>query len=178
MQIRELLRRTIAFSTITATILASVMPAFASDVPVKNVTLYKHGVGYFEREGLIAQGEEARLDFKTADMNDVLKSLVVSEGEGTRISGIRYHSNETLDQRLTHFPFKIDDEELLSTFLDRLKGAQMEVKAGDRTSTGSILSARGIETGPDNDKRLVREQLTMLLDSGDVVNFEIGRAHV
>jgi hypothetical protein len=173
MQIPELHRRAVASLTITATVLASATPISASDVPVKNVTLYKHGVGYFERAGVIADGEEARLDFKTADMNDILKSLVVTEGAGTRISGIRYDSNETLEQRLTHYPFKIDDEELLSTFLDRLKGARIEVKVGDRALTGSILSARGIETGPDTDKRLVREQLTMLLDAGEVTNLDL-----
>ena len=173
MQIRELQRRAIAFLTIGATVLASSLPVSASDVPVKTVTLYKHGVGYFEREGVIPEGEEARVEFKTADMNDILKSLIVTEGAGTRISGIRYDSNETPDQKLTHYPFKIDDEELLSTFLDRLKGARIEIKAGERAMTGSILSARGIVTGPDNDKRLVREQMTMLLDSGDVSNVDL-----
>lgn len=173
MQIRKLHRRAIALSTMAATVLASAAPVSASDVPVKTVTLYKHGVGYFEREGVIPEGEEARFEFKTADMNDILKSLIVTEGASTRISGIRYDSNETLDQKLMHYPFKIDDEELLSTFLDRLKGARIEVKTGDRPLTGSILSARGIESGADNDKRLVREQMTMLLDTGDVANVDL-----
>jgi len=173
MQIRELQRRAIAFLTIGAIVLTTAMLIAASDVPVKTVTLYKHGVGYFEREGVIPEGEEARLEFKTADMNDILKSLIVTEGAGTRIRGIRYDSNETLDQKLTHYPFKIDDQQLLSTFLDRLKGARIEIKAGDRAMTGSILSARGIDIGPENDRRLVREQVTMLLDSGDVANIDL-----
>jgi hypothetical protein len=54
-----------------------------------------------------------------------------------------------------------------------LKGSRIEVKVGDRAETGSILSARGVETGPENDKRLVREQLTLLLDSGDVTNLDL-----
>jgi hypothetical protein len=57
------------------------------------VILYKHGIAFFEREGSVPAGEEARLDFKSADMNDVLKSLTVSEEGGGHVSGVRYDSN-------------------------------------------------------------------------------------
>jgi hypothetical protein len=173
MKSRERHRRAIVFLAITATVLTGTRPVAASDAPVKSVTLYKHGVAYFEREGVIAEGEETRLDFKTGDMNDVLKSLTVTEGAGARISGIRYDSNETLDQRLKRYPFQIGDRELLSAFLDRLKGSRVELKIGERAITGSILSARGIEAGPENNRQLVREQLTLLLDSGEVSNIDL-----
>ena len=56
----------------------------AADLPVREVTLYKHGVGYFERSGELKAVETVRLDFKAGDMNDVLKSLTaVDLGEGT-----------------------------------------------------------------------------------------------
>ena len=170
MQAYELQRRTIAL--IIAMLLTSATPVWPADIPVKSVTLYKHGIGFFERDGIVGEGEEARLDFKTGEMNDVLKSLTVTESNGTRISGVRYDSNETVEQRLARYPFQIGDQELLSTFLDRLKGARTEIRT-DRVFTGSILSARGIETGPENDRRLVREQVTLLLDSGDVANIDL-----
>jgi len=56
--------------------------ALAADLPVREVVLYKHGVGYFERAGQLAAGESARLDFKATEMNDVLKSLTVEEKGG------------------------------------------------------------------------------------------------
>ena len=52
-----------------------VAAAPAADLPVKQVILYKHGVGYFERAGDLRAGESAKLDFKANEMNDVLKSL-------------------------------------------------------------------------------------------------------
>ena len=49
----------------------------AADIPIREVILYKSGVGYFERGGTLQPGESARLDFKASDMNDVLKSLTI-----------------------------------------------------------------------------------------------------
>ena len=106
--------------------------ALPADLPVKQVTLYKHGIGYFERAGSVPGGEEVRLDFKNTDMNDVLKSLIVFDANGGKISGIRYDSNATLEQQLEKYPFTIGNQEMLSTFLDRLKGAHLEITCGRR----------------------------------------------
>ena len=143
----------------------------AADLPVKQVTLYKHGIGYFEREGSVPAGEEVRLDFKNNEMNDVLKSLIVLDANGGKISGIRYDSNATLDQQLEKYPFSIGRGELLSAFLDRLKGARMEVSIGDATQTGVILGARSILT---EKREFAAEQITLLLDSGAIANFDLG----
>jgi hypothetical protein len=154
---------------------ATAQQLYSADVPVKRVVLYKHGIGYFERDGSVPAGEEVRLTFKTGDMNDILKSLVV-EDSGGRVSAIRYDSNESLQQQLSKYPFKVDDGEFLSNFLDRLKGARIELRLGDRPVTGTILAGRVVEAGPGSDRRVVREQLTLLLDSGDIANYDLANA--
>lgn len=154
-------------------LLAIALPASAQQLPIKQIVLYKHGIGFFEREGVIAGGEEARLDFKTADMNDVLKSLTVTDSSGGRIAGIRYDSNETLDQRLGRYPFRIGNQERLSAFLDSIKGAHIELKSAERTTSGAILGARAMEASGDGGQRIVREQVTLLLDSGEVANYDL-----
>jgi hypothetical protein len=152
---------------------SSTLPTLRSaDLPVKQVTLYKHGIGYFEREGSVPAGEEVRLDFKNNDMNDVLKSLIVSDAGGGKISGIRYDSNATLAQQLEKYPFTIGGDEMLSAFLDRLKGARLELTVGDAKQTGVILGARAITTGADN-RPIVNEQVTLLLDSGAISSFDL-----
>lgn len=151
---------------------AAAQQLYSADLPVKGVVLYKHGIGYFERDGSVPAGEEVRLSFKTGDMNDILKSLVV-EDSGGRVSAIRYDSNESLQQQLSKYPFKVEEGEFLSNFLDRLKGARIELKLGDRPVTGTIVSGRVVEAGPDSDRRAVREQVTLLLDSGDIANYDL-----
>ncbi len=89
----------------------------AADLPVKRIVLYKHGIGFFERQGVVGAGQEMRLDFLGSDMNDVLKSLTVSDLAGGHINAIRYDSNETPEQRLSKFPFQLGQRELLSGFL-------------------------------------------------------------
>ena len=149
-------------------------PAAGADLSVRHVVLYKHGIGFFEREGTVAPGEEARLEFKTSDMNDILKSLIVNDLAGNRVLGIRYDSNETLDQRLSGFPFRVGNGELISTFLDGLKGTKIELKTGEHPVAGTILSARSIQAGPDADRKTLREQISLVLNSGEIATYDLG----
>jgi hypothetical protein len=142
-----------------------------ADLPVRQVILYKHGVGYFERSGRLAAGESARLDFKAPEMNDVLKSLTIEEKGGGKIAGLRYDSSEPLEEKLAEFPFKLGDRQPFSAVLDQLKGARAELRLGAETVAGLIVGGRTI---PGDEKRLQVEQLTLLLDSGEMRTLDLG----
>jgi hypothetical protein len=157
-------------TTYSLILLISAAVASGADLPVKQVVLYKHGVGYFERSGQLAAGESARLDFKAAEMNDVLKSLTIEEQGGAKVTGLRYDSSEPLTQRLSEFPFKLGDAQPLSGVLDQLKGALVELKVASETIAGAIVGGRLI---PGDDKRQQQEQVTLLLDSGELRNVDL-----
>src|SRR5690348_4237466 len=143
----------------------------AADLPVRDVVLFKHGVGYFARSGHLGAGESARLDFKTEEMNDVLKSLTIEEKGGGKISGLRYDSSEPLDKKLGEFPFALGNQQPLSAVLDQLKGARIQLKFGTETVTGAIVGARRAPAGTNQPER---EQVTLLVDSGDIRNLDLG----
>ncbi len=147
--------------------------ATAAEIPVREVILYKSGVGYFERAGALPAGDSARLDFKATDMNDVLKSLTVAEKGGGKITGLRYDSSEPLAQKLSEFPFHVDGQQPLSTFLDQMRGARVELKYGPETISGTIVSARSAAA---TDKTPEREQVVLLLDSGELRTLELAAA--
>jgi hypothetical protein len=147
--------------------------ACGADLPVKQVVLYKHGVGFFERSGKLAAGESARLDFDAAEMNDVLKSLTISEQGGGRISGLRYDSLDPLSRKLAEFPFQIGVAQPLSGMLDQLKGARLEMKFGAESVAGAIVTGRMVQ---GTDKQAEREQLTLLLDNGEMRTFDLSAA--
>jgi hypothetical protein len=142
----------------------------AAELPVRQVILYKHGVGFFERSGTLGAGETARLDFKAEEMNDVLKSLTIEEKGGGKISGLRYDSSIPLDQKLAEFPIAIADGQPLTTVLDQLKGAKVEISVGGEKVTGEIIGARTI---PGDKDRHEQQQVSLLLDSGDLRTIEL-----
>jgi hypothetical protein len=155
------------------TFFLSAMLALPADLPVRQVVLYKHGVGFFERSGRLGAGESARLDFNATEMNDVLKSLTVVEKGGGKISGLRYDSMDPLGHKLAEFPFKIGEEQPLSAILGQLKGARLELKFGNESVTGVIVGGRVIA---GSDKQPEREQLTLMLDSGELRTLDLSAA--
>ncbi|MGH9660856.1 MAG: hypothetical protein ACRD96_20070, partial [Bryobacteraceae bacterium] len=142
----------------------------AAELPIRQIVLYKHGVGYFERAGQLQPGETGRLDFKTSEMNDVLKSLTLVERGGGKISGLRYDSSEPLTQKLADFPFRLGDHQALSAVLDQLKGARVDLRLGAETISGAIVGGRVV---PGDERRTQQEQLTLLLDSGELRNIDL-----
>jgi len=147
--------------------------AWPADLPVTQVTLYKHGVGFFERDGRLGPGESARLDFTAAEMNDVLKSLTINEHGGGKITGLRYDSQDPLSHALSEFPFQIGKAEPLSGMLDQLKGARLELRYGADNLTGTIVNGRLI---PASQTQAEREQVTLILDSGEMRNVDLTAA--
>src|ERR1035441_7749584 len=151
----------------------STVMAQAADLPVKQVILYKHGIGFFERSGTLGAGESARLDFNASDMNDVLKSLTLEERGGGKISGLRYDSMDLLSHRLAEFPFEIGDDGSLAAIIGRMQGSRVELKFGSDTIAGAIVGGRVVA---GTDKQAEHEFLTLLLDSGDMRTLDLAAA--
>jgi hypothetical protein len=161
------------FLSAAAALSFSAVPARAADLPVKQVVLYKHGVGFFERTGTLGPGESARLDFNASDMNDVLKSLTLTDSGGGKISGLRYDSMDPLSHKLAEFPFQIEGGQSLAAMFDQLKGARVELKLGTDTVAGAIVTGRVVA---GTDKQSEREFLTLMLDSGEMRTVDLSAA--
>ena len=70
-----------------------------------------------------------------------------------------------MSHKLAEFPFKIGEGQPLSGMLDQLKGARLELKFGNETVAGAIVNGRVVA---GSDKQPEREQLTLMLDSGEL----------
>lgn len=82
---------------LTAVVLCFSMLANAAELeseklPVRRVVLYKNGVGYFEHTGRVRGDQELKIEFTSAQLNDVLKSLTVLDLNGGKITGVGYNS--------------------------------------------------------------------------------------
>jgi hypothetical protein len=109
-------------------------------MPVKGITLYRSGVGYFERRATVEGEEKVQLRFATDQINDILKSMVILDLDGGRIDGVSYGSKDPLSRRLASFGIDLSDSPSLFTLLSRLRGAQAKFTQMDGTIVqGTIL---------------------------------------
>ncbi|MCC6284809.1 MAG: hypothetical protein IT439_05830 [Phycisphaerales bacterium] len=116
-------------------------PARADDVvPLTSITLYRSGVGYFQRTGMVSGDASIQLRFKTDQINDILKSMVLLDLGGGQIDAVSYSSKEPLEKRLAAFAVNIADGPDMPKLLSRLRGAPLAVVTPDGTISGTILS--------------------------------------
>ena len=106
-------------------------------------------------------------------MNDVLKSLTLTDNGGGKISGLRYDSMDPLSHKLAEFPFQIEGGQSLAAMFDQLKGSRVELKLGNDTVAGAIVSGRVVA---GTDKQTEREYLTLMLDSGEMRTVDLDAA--
>lgn len=144
-----------------------------SDLPIRRVVLYKHGVGYFEREAAVSGDQALTLSFKQAEVSDVLKSLTVLDLDGGTVSAVSYDSTKPLEQLLAEIALDIPDDDSLKTLLPQLKGARVSVKpTGGSTTQGVILGIDKVETRTESGIQQT-SRLSVLTDSADVRTFDL-----
>ena len=148
--------------------------ASSSRLPVTRVVLYKNGVGYFEHTGRVRGNQDVNIDFTTAQLNDVLKSLTVLDLGKGRVTGVSYNSTAPLERRLGSLQLPVGENPTTEQFLNALRGARMEVRNGSTSATGRLLSIdERVLPGKDEEKKVVSYQLSIVSDSGDVRVFEL-----
>jgi hypothetical protein len=145
----------------------------SAQLPVKRVVLYKNGVGYFEHSARVHGNQELNIDFTTAQLNDVLKSLtVVDLGEG-RISSVRYNSIAPLDERLKALRLPFGQKITRADYLAALRGARVEVHSGPVATAGRLLSVENEQRTADKTS-YVATLFSVVTDTGEMRNFELG----
>lgn len=137
--------------------------------PLRRVTLYKHGVGYFERQGKINGNQQVTFLFDAAQMNDVLKSLVALDSSKGKISSVTFDSVKPIDKRLEEFGISLDATNAsgLTSLLGQLKGARVEVRAGASPAIGVVvgIERRARMQGPEKTET---QELVLVSDGGEL----------
>ena len=143
-------------------------------LPVKRVVLYKNGVGYFEHTARVHGTQDLSIDFTTAQLNDVLKSLTaVDLGEG-RVSSVRYNSIAPLDERLKALRLPFGEQVTQAEYLSALRGAHIEAHSGSVTAAGRLLSVEKVRKQHTKDDFEEITTFSIVTDAGEMKNFELG----
>ncbi len=145
----------------------------AAKLPVRRVVLYKNGVGYFEHLGHVRGSQDVHVDFTSAQLNDVLKSLTVLDLSGGKISGVDYNSEAPLARRLATLRLTLGENPTVADFLGALRGARLEIRSSNGVSMGGkLLSVEEKSRSKDNTTTEWTE-ISLVSDSGEVRSAEV-----
>jgi len=145
----------------------------AARLPVRRVVLYKNGVGYFEHLGHVRGSQDVHVDFTSAQLNDVLKSLTVLDLSGGKISGVDYNSEAPLARRLATLRLTLGENPTITDFLGALRGARLEVRSGSGGAiAGKLLSVEKRSREKDGATTEWTE-ISLVSDRGEVRSLEM-----
>ncbi|MEJ2211321.1 MAG: hypothetical protein P8129_20085 [Anaerolineae bacterium] len=145
-----------------------------TNIPITHLTLYKHGVGYFERRGEVS-GEQAELTFRVEEMNDVLKSLTAMDlgGGGGQVLSINYATPQSREERLAGSSVRLEDDRSLQDLLVCLRGRQVRLLLDQGDSVeGRLL---GIDEVPERQPLASSLVSILVAESGRVETMSLGR---
>lgn len=134
-------------------------------LPITRMTLYKHGVGFFERRAEM-DAEKVELSFREEEMNDILKSLTAIDWGGGQVLGIDYATPQSREERLAGCSIRLEDTRSLQDLLVSLRGRRvtLELDQGER-DTGTLL---GLDDAPQGEP-LDTARVSLLRDASDSV---------
>ena len=128
------------------------------------MTLFSSGVSYTQREGDLNGDATVPLTFRTAQINDILKSLALLDSKGT-VQPIVYGAKDPIGRTLQSFAVDVTQPMDRASLLNRLRGARIKVETEKGAVTGQIIGVESKNIAVPNGVTTV-EILTILGESG------------
>src|SRR5438046_1866594 len=91
----------------------------SADLPLNKVVMFNSGVGFFEHQGDVQGDASIDLKFRSDDINDLLKSMVLQDLGGGRISAVNYGSRDPITKTLKTFSIDLTTNPTLGQILDQ-----------------------------------------------------------
>ena len=151
-----------------------------ADLPVKAVTLFSSGVGFFEHAGTVDGDAATQLRFKADQIDDLLKSLVLQDLDGGTVNAVTYPSVEPLDRQLGSFQIDLGNDASLVGILRQLKGATVTLRTADVQPVSGTVVSVDERTVVEGETTVTKPFITLFTGAGltsvavsDVTDFEI-----
>lgn len=161
-----LIRRLIFFSLLLFPwpVLAEEVPA----LPLSKIVLYSSGVGYFQHDSTVNNRMQLDLRLHTNQINDMLKSLIVQDFGGGRVSTVTYGSHDPATKTLGSFGVNLNGNPTLEQILTQVRGESVEVTAPNPI-VGTLLGVdkKTESIGEGTQHRMIeQEYVTLLTEEG------------
>ena len=143
-----------------------------SNLPITHMTLYKHGVGFFQRRAALS-GDKVDLTFRVAEMNDVLKSLTAIDWGAGQVLGVEYATPQSREERLAGCSIRLSDARSLGDLLVGLRGRRVTLLLDQGEAANGALI--GLDEAPER-QPLASALVSLLAADGQQVRaFALGR---
>lgn len=144
-----------------------------AELPLTAITLYRSGVGGFQRQGFVEGSARVQLRFDTDQINDILKSMVLLDLGGGRIDAVSYASREPLERRLASFAIDMSRNPTIAGLLEQIRGAQVRMTSVDGEATGTVIGVETREVPGGEGSGVVRRPYANLLTSTGIKSVDI-----
>ena len=139
-------------------------------LPVTRVVLFSSGVAYFQREGEVTDNTSIDLAFPVTNINDLLKSMVLRDLGGWRISVVSLDSSDPVEKTLKSFALDLTNNPTFGDILKQARGERVEVSLSASSTqpgnhSGTIVSVEK-QKYPVKDQVVDVELLNLLTADG------------
>jgi len=113
----------------------------AVELPLTRIVLFNAGIGYFHREGDVTGEGRLDLRFDEGDVNDLLKSLVLTDKDGGKVRAVTYDNRMPLEVTLKGFAVDVTENPTVGQLMHQVRGEKIEVTdKGGVVTIGAIVS--------------------------------------
>ena len=139
---KTLLSTSILALVLAAPVFAQTPPPAPSPLPIRQVTLFTSGVSYIERGGMVTGDATVPLTFRTAQINDILKSLTLIDANG-QVQPVIYGARDPIGRTLQAFAVDVRQPQSRAELLNRLRGTEVAVTTAKGSLSGQVV---GVES--------------------------------
>ena len=136
----------------------------ATNIPLKRVVMFSSGVAFYERNGDVEGNATVDLRFNTRDINDLLKSMVLQDEGGGKISTVSYGSKDPITRTLRTFTIDLTHEPTLADLLGQIRGEKIELDSPKMS--GIIIGIEKRKKPAGMNETVEVEYLNLLTDEG------------
>ncbi len=155
----------IVFGLLTGHGFAAADEVDSDKLPIQRIVLFNSGVGFFEHRGTVDGDDQVELKFKTEDINDLLKSLVLQDLGGGKISTVSYGSKDPIQKTLKTFAIDLTGTPTLFELLSQVRGQKLIVYV-PQGIRGTLVGVESRPTAVPGGESIRTDHINLLTDDG------------
>ncbi|MEO9335871.1 DUF4139 domain-containing protein [Mesorhizobium sp. SB112] len=166
------IRAAMASAVVIGAVLATPVSAEENSSKIEAITLSSGGLAEIRRNASADGSTILRLEVPLEHVDDILKSLVVRDPEGT-VGAMTLDGLSPVEETFRRLPFTPEQMGSLPDLAASLQGVKIRASSGGRTLDGVVLGVSSQKsTNPEND--IEERVLSVMADNGEIKVLRMG----